>query len=121
MSPNGKCVCGGKLQLTQSENRKVPIPRFVEECGLFVSVSERNVIKVDLSSVSLPSSPNCENYIEVRNGDSEDSIVLLKYCGSGKSVVTSSVPNVVLRWHFENSPTSSPGNIILSTKAAPGM
>jgi hypothetical protein len=107
--------------MTESDNRKVPIPRFVKECGLYISVSERHVITVDLSSVSLPSSPNCENYIEVINGDSDDSIVILKYCGSGTSIVTSSVPNVVIKWHFKHSPTSSPGGISLSTKAAPAI
>ena len=87
--------------------RRFQIPGGVQECRQQVTSREGKVIKVDLSSVSLPSSSNCENYIEVLNGDSPDSVVILKYCGNGIATAVSSTPNVIITWHIE----STSGNV----------
>jgi hypothetical protein len=115
-SSDGTCVCGSHIKI--EGKRDVNIPPGVKACRQHISAMERQVIKVDLSSVSLPPSSNCANYIEVRNGNSGDSVLILKYCGEGSSTVVSSSPDVIVSWHFTNTPSVSPGAVLLSVQTS---
>ena len=113
-SSDGTCVCGSYIKI--EGKRDVNIPPGVKACRQHISAMERQVIKVDLSSVSLPPSSNCANYIEVRNGNSGDSVLILKYCGEGSSTVVSSSPDVIVSWHFTSTQSVSPGAVLLSVQ-----
>ena len=118
-SSSRQCIPGSTIQL--SNNERFQIPGGVQECRQQVTSREGKVIKVDLSSVSLPSSSNCENYIEVLNGDSPDSVVILKYCGNGIATAVSSTPNVIITWHIEStSGNVSPGHVVFSVQNQQG-
>ena len=118
-SGNGQCIPGSTIKLSNS--KRFQIPGGVQECRQQVTSREGTVIKVDLSSVSLPSSSNCENYIEVLNGDSPDSVVILKYCGDGIATAVSSTPNVIITWHIEStSGNASPGHAVFSVQHQQG-
>ena len=122
-SPSGECICGSHITLSGNENtnRRFQIPGGVQECRQHVTSREGTVIKVNLSSVSLPPSSNCENYIEVLNGDSPDSVVILKYCGDGVATTISSTPNVIMNWHIEStSGNASPGDVVFSVQSQQG-
>ena len=118
-SSSGECICGSNITL--SGNRRFQIPSGVQECRQQVTSREGTVIKVNLSSVSLPSSSNCENYIEVLNGDSPDSVVILKYCGDGIATAVSSTHNVIITWHLKNtSGNATLGDMVFSEQHQQG-
>ena len=114
-SSSRQCIPGSTIKLSNSE--RFQIPGDVRECRQQATSREGTVIKVNLSSVSLPPSSNCENYIEVLNGDSPDSVVILKYCGDGVATAVSSTPNVIITWHFNStSGNASPGDVVFSVR-----
>ena len=96
-----------------SEGIHVPMTRRQGK-GVLVA-EEGRIISLNLGDLTVVWTPNCSNYVEIRNGETSMAPLIGRYCGRGPTVFNSTVPRMFVRWSLQEPS----GQCIVKTVAAP--
>ena len=114
---NGSCRPGGEIILKGS--LEIAALDSVTESEWSVCAGEGKVIHVDLSGLGMRPTANEKNYVVLRNGRYQDSIMLAKFNGTGPANFTTAVPDVYIVLHVEE-PLSEDAVITVTEEAWTG-
>ena len=88
--------------MTVEGSLSIPVIDSVRESEWCVVAAEGKVIHVDLSGLGLRPTADGRNYVELRNGRHNNSIMLAKFNGSGPAEFTTVAPDVYIVLHSED-------------------
>lgn len=88
--------------MTVKGSLNIPVTGSVRESEWSVVAAEGKVIHVDLSGLGLRPTADGRNYVELRNGQHNNSIMLAKFNGTGPANFTTIVPDVYIVLHSED-------------------
>ena len=88
--------------MTVKGSLDIPLMDSVKDAEWSVVAEEGKVVCVDLSALGLRPTSDGRNYVEVRNGRHNNSIILARFSGTGSAEFTTDVPDVYIVLHSQD-------------------